>query len=120
MSGLVLASCAARPTIVIGATERQATASEEAQRRFRPGTFKSLIMCPSPMVTVYFQQLPALCGGAVGAGAVGVVAGAPPAGRPITGSSSGLAPRPRPPRPGGVHPSHAGPFCTMRVSALTV
>ena len=64
---------------------------------------------------IYFQQLRAL-----GAGAVGPVAGAPRAGRPITGSSSGLAPRPRPPRPGGVHPSHAGPFCTMRVSALTV
>ena len=73
----------------------------------------SLRITPRP--AIYFQQLLALC-----AGAAGAVAGAPPAGSPITGSSSGLAPRPRPPRPGGVHPSHAGPFCTMRVSALTV
>ena len=65
--------------------------------------------------SIYFQQSPALR-----AGAVGAVGGAPRAGRPTTGSSSGLAPRPRPPRPGGVHPSHAGPFWTMRVSALTV
>ena len=28
--------------------------------------------------------------------------------------------RPRPPRPGGCHPSRTGLFCTMRVSALTV
>jgi hypothetical protein len=66
-------------------------------------------------MSIYFQQLPA-----PRAGAPGAVAGAPRAGRPITGSSSGLPPRPRPPRPGGVHPSHAGPFWTIRVSALTV
>jgi hypothetical protein len=37
-------------------------------------------------------------------------------GSPMTGSSSG----PERPRPPGRQPSHAGPFCTMRVSALTV
>jgi hypothetical protein len=68
-----------------------------------------------PHRRIYFQQLAA---GRAGAG--GGVAGAPRDGRPITGSSSGPAPRPRPPRPGGVHPSHAGPFWIMRVSALTV
>jgi len=70
---------------------------------------------PGTLDDHHFQQLPALR-----AGAGGGVAGAPRAGKPTTGSSSGPAPRPRPPRPGGVHPSHAGPFWTMRVSALTV
>jgi hypothetical protein len=51
----------------------------------------------------------------VAAGAVVPLFGA----TPIAGSSSGPAPRPRPVA-GGRQPSHAGPFCTMRVSALTV
>ena len=90
-----------------------------ARRRASPRTVAP-VSCESSCqastaTSIYFQQLPALR-----AGAAGAVGGAPRAGRPITGSSSGLAPRPRPPRPGGVHPSHAGPFWSMRVSALTV
>ena len=50
---------------------------------------------------------------------LGYVGAARPGARPITGSSSGPVPRPRP-RAAGRQPSHAGPFWTMRVSALTV
>src|SRR5204862_1188908 len=78
-------------------------------------TSPRVLLGPHTPTSTYFQQLAALR-----AGAVGGVGGAPRAGRPITGSSSGLAPRPRPPRPAGAHPSQAGPFCSMRVSALTV
>ena len=43
MSGLVLVSCAARPTIVMGATARHATATEQTQSRFIAGPFRKLV-----------------------------------------------------------------------------